>query len=178
MRANLRRGAIYAAHHGGVANRKGEAGFGARGRRVCQWGERSLRGCAGGGRSVCGGGGAGTGPGTLLTAGGGGGGKGPGNLLTSGPPARPLIGSIFEDPDAVLRSRHLSDIGPAPPSRIRRRIDQRIRRDHRDCRDSGADVTDVSAVTAMTAVNLTPRVITRFSSRFVIDRGVISESLS
>ena len=65
-----------------------------------------------------------------------------------------LIGSIFEDPEAVLKSRHLSDIGPAPPSRIRRR---RVRRDHCDCRDSGADVTDVSAVTvvtAMTAVTL------------------------
>ena len=27
-----------------------------------------------------------------------------------------LIGGIFEDPEAVLKSRHLSDIGPAPPS--------------------------------------------------------------
>ena len=56
----------------------------------------------------------------------------------------------------MLKSRHLSDIGLAPPSRIRRRRDQRVRRDHRDYRDCGADVTDVSesAVTAMTAATL------------------------
>ena len=63
-----------------------------------------------------------------------------------------LIGSIFEDPEAVLKSRHLSDIGPAPPSRIRRRRVRRVRRDHCDCRDSGADVNDVSAVTVVTAI--------------------------
>ena len=67
-----------------------------------------------------------------------------------------LIGSIFEDPEADLKSRHLSDIGLATPSRIRRQRDRRVGRDHRDCRDSGADVTDVSAVTrtAITAVTL------------------------
>ena len=46
-----------------------------------------------------------------------------------------LSGSNFEDPEAVLESRHLSDIGPAPPSRIRRQRDRRVHRDRRDHRD-------------------------------------------
>ena len=46
-----------------------------------------------------------------------------------------MIGSIFEDPEAVLKSRHLSDFGPASPSRIRRRRDRRVRCDYRDRRD-------------------------------------------
>jgi hypothetical protein len=40
------------------------------------------------------------------------------------------------DPEAVLKSRHLSDFGPAPPSRIRRRRDCRLGCDRHDCRDS------------------------------------------
>ena len=47
-----------------------------------------------------------------------------------------LIGSIFEDPEAVLKSRHLSDFGPVSPSRIRRRRGRRVCCDYHDCRDS------------------------------------------
>jgi hypothetical protein len=37
-----------------------------------------------------------------------------------------LIELIGGDPEAVLKSRHLSDYGPAPPSQIRRPSDTHV----------------------------------------------------
>ncbi len=47
-----------------------------------------------------------------------------------------MIEHFGGDPEAVLKSRHPSDLGPASLSRIRRRRDRRVDCDHCDCRDS------------------------------------------